>query len=413
VFNVLYFPSDDPFISLLLAYTVFAVGFIARPLGGLIFGHYGDKIGRKTMLIITLMIMGTATVLIGLLPTYAQIGIWAPIILLFLRVCQGIGLGGEWGGAVLMIYEYAPKESRGFYGSLPQLGLSIGLVLASGMLGLLSTILDSQQFLKYGWRIAFILSIVLVAVGLWIRLHILETPEFQKVKDAKKVVKIPIKEVLGKYLGNTIAGMGARYIDGVAFNIYSVWIIGYLTSTVHISRSHAFNAVMAAALIMCFCIPLFGHLSDRFGRTKVYFWGSLFTGLATFPALWLIATSAGNLSIIWLSIIIPFGIFYASVYGPEAPLFCELFPVRVRYSGISFVYQFSGIFASGLTPIIAAWIYKVSGGNVMMVAAYVAFSGLVSAFSAYWIRKRIKVIEDVEVTSTEEKASNASAAGSY
>jgi len=394
VFNKLYFPASDPLISTLLAYSTFAVGFITRPLGGIIFGHFGDKIGRKNMLILTLMIMGVSTVLIGLVPTYAQIGIWAPIGLLVLRIFQGIGLGGEWGGAVLMTYEYSPTHLRGLYGSLPQIGLAIGLCLASGVVALLSNFLSDAQFMAWGWRVAFLLSILLVAVGMWIRLNVTETPEFQKVKDDNAAVKIPIAEVLKNQKGNVLAGMGARYIDGVFFNIFGVWIISYLTQTIKITRTDALTGVMASALVMCLFIPVFGYLSDRIGRTKVYLWGSLITGFSTFPAFWLINSSNGNTTIIWSAIIIPFGIFYASVYGPEAALFCELFPARVRYTGISFVYQFSGIFASGLTPIIATGIYKMSGGNSDLIAWYVAFTGIISALSAYWIRKRLsKAIE--------------------
>lgn len=391
VFNRLYFPTNDILVSTLLAYTTFAVGFVTRPLGGVIFGHFGDKIGRKTMLIMTLMIMGVATVGIGLVPTYAQIGIWAPILLLTLRVFQGIGLGGEWGGAVLMTYEYAPPAKRGLYGSLPQIGLSIGLCLASGVVGLLSAMLTDAQFLAWGWRVGFLVSVVLVIVGLWIRLNIMETPEFQDVKNRNTAVKIPFAEMCKGYMSNVIAGMGARYIDGVFFNIFGVWIISYLTQTIKISRTDALAGVTASALIMCAFIPFFGWLSDRVGRSKVYLWGSLITGFSSFPAFWLINTSSGNTSLIWMSIIIPFGIFYASVYGPEAALFCELFPAKVRYTGISFVYQFSGIFASGLTPIIATALFKYSGSSSNMICTYVAFSGVVSAASAYWIwRAKVK-----------------------
>lgn len=404
VFNKLYFPAGDPLVSTMLAYATFAVGFLARPLGGVVFGHFGDKLGRKQMLVLTLMIMGCATVLIGLVPTYAQIGVWAPICLLLLRVFQGIGIGGEWGGAVLMTYEYAPKHLRGFYGSLPQIGLAIGLCLASGVVALLSNFLTDAQFMAWGWRVGFLLSIVLVVVGMWIRLNIAETPEFQKVKAANVEVKVPIAEVFKKHMGNVWAGMGARYIDGVFFNIFGVWIISYLTSTIKITRTDALTGVMASALIMVFFIPVFGYLSDRIGRTKVYLWGSLITGFSAFPAFWLISNSSGNITLIWLATIIPFGIFYASVYGPEAALFCELFPARVRYSGISFVYQFSGIFASGLTPMIATAIYKVSGGSSDMIAGYVAFAGTISAISAYWIRTRLSKQIQLEEAAALSKA---------
>lgn len=385
VFNKLYFPSDDPVISTLLAYTTFAVGFLARPLGGVIFGHFGDKIGRKSMLVATLLIMGVATCLIGLIPTYDQIGIAAPICLLLLRVAQGLGLGGEWGGAVLMAYEYAPKEKRGFYASLPQIGLAIGLCLASGVVAILSSVLSDAQFMSWGWRIAFLISALMVSVGMYIRLNVKETPEFAAVKEQNAELRIPFLDMIKRYPGNVLKGMGARYIDGVFFNIFGVFSINYLTNTIKISRTDALLGVMAAAVVMCFSIPFFGRLSDRIGRTKVYLWGSLITGLASFPAFWLMMNSSGNIFLIWLAIIIPFGILYASVYGPEAALFCDLFDAKVRYTGISFVYQFSGIFASGITPIIATALLKSGGGEPWQICAYVLFAGVVSAFCALLI----------------------------
>lgn len=382
VFNKLYFPADDPVVSTLLAYATFAVGFVTRPLGGVIFGHFGDKIGRKSMLVMTLMIMGVATFLIGLVPTYEQIGVAAPILLLVLRIFQGIGLGGEWGGAVLMAYEYAPKERRGFYASLPQVGLAIGLCLASGVVGLLSYSLTDEQFLSWGWRVAFILSAAMVFVGMYIRLHVKETPEFTKVKESNAETKIPFMDMLKRYPGNILKGMGARYIDGVFFNIFGVFSITYLTQTIKISRTDALIGVMAAAIVMVFFIPFFGHLSDKIGRTRVYFWGSLITAFSAFPAFWLMINNPDNVLMLWIAIVIPFGILYASVYGPEAALFCELFDASVRYTGISFVYQFSGIFASGITPMIATALLKTGGGDPWQVCMYVAFAGIVSALCA-------------------------------
>lgn len=217
VFNHLYFPSNDPIVGTMLAYGTFAVGFISRPLGGIIFGHFGDKVGRKSMLVITLMIMGISTVLIGLVPSYESIGILAPILLLVLRVAQGIGLGGEWGGAVLMAFEYAPPHRKGFFASIPQIGLALGLCLASGVVGILSYFLSNDDFLAWGWRVAFILSFVLVLCGLYIRLKVMETPEFLQAKKQQEPIKLPIKEVIVRSPGNTLAGMGARYLDGVFF----------------------------------------------------------------------------------------------------------------------------------------------------------------------------------------------------
>ncbi|EKS28837.1 MFS transporter [Afipia felis] len=395
VFNQLYFPSGDPVISTMLAYTTFAVGFVTRPLGGVIFGHFGDRIGRKSMLVLTLMIMGVATFLIGLVPTYAQIGIWAPIALLVLRVLQGIGLGGEWGGAVLMTYEYASPEKRGLYASLPQIGLSIGLCLASGVVALLSYSLTNEQFLAWGWRVAFILSFVLVLVGLYIRLNIMETPEFAKIKESRKEVQIPFATMIQEYPKEIVAGMGARYIDGVFFNIFGVYSIAFLTSQLKIPRTEALLGVCAAALIMCAFIPYFGHVSDRVGRTKTYAWGSLITGLSALPAFYIWMTHPDQVVFVWAALIVPFGILYASIYGPEAALFCDLFGPQVRYTGISFVYQFSGIFASGLTPIIATYLVQRYAGNAgWAIAWYCVFAGTISALSAIWIsrlaRKRIE-----------------------
>ncbi|MEP7102075.1 MAG: MFS transporter [Burkholderiales bacterium] len=385
VFNKLYFPGSDPVVATLLAYTTFAVGFVTRPLGGVIFGHFGDKIGRKSMLVITLMIMGVATFLIGLVPTYAQIGIAAPLLLLLLRVLQGIGLGGEWGGAVLMAYEYAPKEKRGFYASLPQIGLAIGLCLASGVVALLSSLLTDAQFLAWGWRVAFLLSGVMVIVGMYIRLTIQETPEFAAVKARNAELRIPFMDMIKRYPGNVLKGMGARYIDGVFFNVFGVFSINYLTNTIKISRTDALLGVMAAAVVMVFTIPFFGRMSDRVGRAKVYMWGSIITAVSAFPGFWLMTHAGGSTTMIWLAIVIPLGILYASVYGPEAALFCDLFDAKVRYTGISFVYQFSGIFASGITPIIATALIKSGNGEPWQLCVYVLFAGLVSAFCAWLI----------------------------
>lgn len=390
VFNKLYFPTGDPTISTMLAYVTFAVGFIARPVGGIIFGHFGDKIGRKSMLVMTMMIMGISTVLVAVVPTYASIGIWAPIALLTLRVVQGLGLGGEWGGAVLMVYEYAPESKRGFYASLPQIGLSIGLCLATGVVGLLSLFLSDAQFMAFGWRIAFGISIVLVGVGSWIRTHLVDTPEFQKVKEKKSAAKVPFLEMWRHHTGNIIAGMGARYIDGVFFNVFGVFSITYLTQTIKINRTDALLGVMMAAIVMCFFIPYFGHLSDRIGRTKVYSVAALICGISAFPAFWLMGHSGGSNLVIWLSIIIPFGIFYAAVYGPEASLFSELFDAKYRYTGVSFVYQFSGIFASGITPIVATALLKYGNGSATYLCAYVCFAAAVSAISAWWIGAKRK-----------------------
>lgn len=387
VFNQLYFPADDPTISTLLAYATFAVGFVARPFGGLIFGHFGDKVGRKAMLVLTLMIMGGATVAIGLLPTYDQIGMAAPILLLLLRVLQGIGIGGEWGGAVLMAYEFAPPNKKGFYASIPQIGLSLGLALASGTMALL-TLLPDAAFMAWGWRLAFVASIILVVLGTWIRSQIGESPEFEKEKAAHRALDhgLPFVQMIKRYPTNIVLGMGARYIDGVFFNVFAVFSILYLTKHIGMERSFALRTVAAAALVMIVTIPLFGRLSDFFGQARTYAVGSALLALSVFPAFWLMST--GDPVLVVLGIVLPFGIIYPICYGPEAALFANLFDPSVRYTGVSFVYQFSGIFASGITPMIATALLAANDNDPHWLSMYVAFAGVVSMISAIILHKR-------------------------
>ena len=376
VFNKLFFPNYDPLVGTLLAYTTFFVGFISRPFGGIIFGHYGDRIGRKTVLVLTILIMGIATFLIGLLPTYASVGIWAPAMLLFLRIFQGIGIGGEWGGAVLMAVEHSPAGKRGFYGSWPQIGVPAGLLLSSGMVYLLSY-LPEADFLSWGWRIAFLISAILVAVGLYIRLKIMETPAFTRIQESNKVVHVPFFELWRTHGKNTLLGLGARYIEGVTFNIFGVFIVGYVANSLGLPRQTALAGVMIASAIMIITLPIYGNLSDRIGRRRMFGVAGLLIGILSFPAFWLMQTKDPLL--IWIAIAVPFAIVYPAVYGPQAALFSELFDTRVRYTGISFVYQFSGIYASGLTPLIATALLPAGGNKPWLICGYVLLVSIISA----------------------------------
>jgi MFS transporter, MHS family, shikimate and dehydroshikimate transport protein len=385
VLNKLFFPNADILISTLLAYVTSFVGFLSRPIGGVIFGHYGDRIGRKTVLILTVLIMGIATFLIGLLPTYATAGAWAPIMLLALRIFQGIGIGGEWGGAVLMAVEHSPGGSRGFYGSWPQIGVPAGLLISAGVVSALS-LLNNDDFFSWGWRIAFLLSALLVVIGVYIRLRIMETPAFQKAQTENTIAAVPVVELFRTHTKNTLLGLGARYIEGVTFNIYAVFLVFYITSVLHMSRQTALAAVMVASAIMIVLLPVCGRWSDRVGRRRLYGIAGLLIGVLTFPAFLLLGLQSPILTII--AVAVPFGIIYAAVYGPEAALFSELFDTRVRYTGISFVYQFSGIYASGLTPIIATALLALGGGQPWLICLYVLVVSVISALSAFAMTDR-------------------------
>lgn len=380
IFNQYFFPKGDAFVSTMLAYGTFAAGFLIRPFGGLLFGHFGDRIGRKPLLVLTLMIMGVATFLIGLLPTYDQIGIWAPILLLTLRLIQGIALGGEWGGAVLMSYEFAKPEERAFYASFPQIGLAIGLCCSTGIVTLLSFALSEQDFVSWGWRVAFLLSIVLLAVGLFIRLRVLETPEFTKAQARNEVARVPVLEVLRDYPGSILLGMGARLIDGIVFTIYAIFTLSYLVNIVKIPRTTVLAAITVAAFVLIFTIPYASRLADRMGRKKLYVIFSLVNGFVTFPAFWLM--QSGDPLIASACIVIVFGVLWAPVYGPQAAMFCDLFDTRVRYTGVSLVYQIGAILSVSLTPLAATALLQANGNQPWFIATYVAAAGIISAMCA-------------------------------
>ena len=350
VFNHLFFPSFDPLVGTLLAFTTYAVGFIARPLGGIVFGHYGDKVGRKNVLVITLLLMGIATFAIGLLPTYDTIGAWAPILLVTLRFLQGLGLGGEWGGAVLMTLESGDRSKRGLNASWPQVGVPVGLLLANGVLSLMGAVTEDDAFLSWGWRIPFLLSGVLVLVGLWIRMQVAESPAFAKVESSHEKVKAPIVDVLRNYPRQVLLAVGARLGVDVAFYIFVLFITTYVTTYLKLPSSYALNAVLIAAACQVVTIPLFGALSDRYGRRPIYLIGAVGAGIWSFVFFALLDT--GSFALIVLSAVIAL-VFHAAMYGPQASFIAEMFPTHVRYSGASMGYQLAGIIGGALAPIIS------------------------------------------------------------
>src|SRR6185312_1726321 len=377
IFNQYFFPKGDEFVNTMLAYGTFAAGFLIRPFGGLLFGHFGDRIVRKPLLILTLMIMGIATFLVGILPTYAQVGIWAPILLLALRLIQGIALGGEWGGAVLMSYEFAGPKEKAFYASFPQFGLAIGLCCSTGVVTFLSYALSNQDFVSWGWRVAFMFSIFLLAVGLFIRLRVLETPEFAR-QERREIARVPMWEVLRDYPGTIVLGWGARLIDGIIFTIYAIFPLSYLTTIAKIPRTTVLAGITLAAFVLIFTIPYSSRLADRIGRKKIYITFSLICGFGTIPALWLMQYS-GSAILACAAIVLMLGVLYAPVYGPQAAIFCDLFDTRVRYTGVSLVYQIGAIFSVSLTPLAATALLHANGNQPWYIAAYVAAAGVISA----------------------------------
>jgi metabolite-proton symporter len=385
VFNKLFFPTFDPMVGTLLAFATYALGFVARPLGGFVFGHYGDKIGRKTMLYLTLLIMGVATAIIGLLPTYETLGIWAAILLIACRLFQGFGLGGEWGGAVLMAVEHAPENRKGFYGSWPQLGAPLGLVLGTLVFSLFSLFLTDAQFMSWGWRLPFLFSIVLVVIGLWIRMTLSESPEFQKVKDAKQEVKMPIIEAIRMYPKNILLAMGARFAENGFFYIYAAFVLAYATQGLGMNRQDILNGVLIAALIETFTIPAFGLLSDYVGRRPVYIFGAVFSALMSFPLFWLMSTKVPQLA--WIAIVLGLAVGHAAMYGPQASFLSELFGTKVRYSGVSLGYNLASIFAGALSPLIATWLMTTYKPETWPISVYMIILALITVVSVYFAKE--------------------------
>lgn len=388
VFNHLYFPAGDPVVGTLLSFATFALGFVARPLGGIVFGHIGDRIGRKRTLVATMLIMGVATCAIGLVPSYEQIGVAAPIILVVLRLAQGVAIGGEWGGAVLMAVEYAPRGRRGLYGSFPQIGLAVGLMLGTGVFAGLSASLPSEAFLSWGWRIAFGLSAVLVIVGMFIRLRVVETPAFRTMEEHQAKATVPVVELARDPVArrHTLLGMGSRLTEGVAFNTWAVFSISYGTETLGMQRQPLLLGVMAASAVMLIAIPVFGRISDRFGRRRVFAVGVILTAAATFPVLAVMGT--GRPIPIGIALVVVLGVCYPIMYGPQAALYSEMYPTSVRCSGISFVYQVSGVFASGMTPLLLSYLVSRAGGGYGLVLAYLLVIAVISTGCTLAVRQR-------------------------
>jgi metabolite-proton symporter len=374
VFAKLFFPNSDPWVGTLEAFAIYAVGFVARPVGAAIFGHYGDRIGRKSTLIATLLLMGLATFAVALVPTYERIGTWGAVILTVLRFIQGVGVGGEWGGSVLMSMEWArSNRSRGFIASWPQFGVPCGLFLAN-LAVLAFSQMSGERFLAWGWRVPFLLSLILVGVGLYIRLGILETPIFAKLFAERKIERTPILEVIKRQPKEIVLSAFARMAEQAPFYIFTAFIFSYGTGTLHVSRDFLLTAVLAASVVSFFSIPFFGHLSDRIGRKNMYIIGAIVTGVFGFVYFGMLNTGAA--AIIFLAIVLSI-VPHDMMYGPQAALIAENFTGRLRYSGSSLGYQLASIIAGGPAPLIATWLYG-KYQTPYAIAVYIGVCALLS-----------------------------------
>ncbi|MET4294207.1 MFS family permease [Bradyrhizobium sp. LB8.2] len=374
VFAKLFFPHSDPWVGTLEAFAIYAVGFAARPVGAAIFGHYGDRIGRKSTLIATLLLMGLATAAVAMVPTYASIGIWGAVILTVLRFIQGVGVGGEWGGSVLMSMEWARNDrSRGLIASWPQFGVPCGLFLAN-LAVLVFSQMAGDQFLAWGWRIPFALSIILVGVGLYIRLGILETPVFSKLVAERQVDRTPMLTVIREYPKEILLSAFARMSEQAPFYIFTAFVFSYGIGTLHVSRDFLLTAVLSASVLSFVSIPLCGHISDQIGRKNMYMLGAAVTGI--FGFVYFAMLNTGSLTIIFLAIILSL-IPHDMQYGPQAALIAESFTGRLRYSGSSLGYQLASVIAGGPAPLIATWLYG-TFHSATAIAVYIAICAVVT-----------------------------------
>ena len=406
LFAKLFFPKSDPLVGTLQAFLIYAVGFIARPIGAAIFGHYGDRIGRKATLIATLLLMGIATFLIGFVPTYATIGVWGAILLVVLRFVQGIGVGGEWGGSVLLSMEWGHRRKRGLIASWPQFGVPVGLFLANGALLIMSNIAGPEGFASWGWRVPFYFSIVLVGVGLYVRLRVLETPLFQRLLEAKRIEPAPVAEVIRRNWKEILQSAFLRLSEQAPFYIFTAYVFTYGQDVLKQSRNFVLYAVLAAAVLSFFSIPFFGYLSDRIGRKRVYMTGVAVMGVWGFIYFGLLDTKVAALMFIAIFLsLIP----HDMQYGPQASLIAESFTGRLRYSGASLGYQLASVIAGGPAPVIAAALF---GGATFLgvhvggyktsfaIAIYILVTAVISFIATAMVKERSK--QDISVEYDEQ-----------
>lgn len=391
VFPQLFFPGQAVFAGILAAFATQFVGFVARPVGAMIFGHFGDRIGRRTTLIATLLLMAFGTVLMGVLPTFATIGIAAPVLLVVLRIIQGIGVGGEWGGSILLSMEWGNKKRRGLSASWPQLGVPLGLILATAAVRITTEYTGADGFLAYGWRIPFLLSIVLIGVGLYVRLRVIESPEFEAVRKSKKVVKNPLIEVLRRQPKQILLSALVRASEQAPFYLFITFVLTYAVKKLHMDSNLILDFTLVAAALGLISIPVFGRLSDRFGRRRVYAIGIVLTALFAFPYFGLLNT--GNALLVGVAIIVSL-ITHDIQYGPQAALIAESFDPEIRYTGAGLGYQLASVIAGGPAPLIASALL-VHYGNSITISIYIIICAAVSMTALILLPKPVAPL-DVE-----------------
>jgi MFS transporter, MHS family, shikimate and dehydroshikimate transport protein len=380
VFNELFFPKLDPRIGTLAAFATFGVGFFARPFGGLVFGHFGDRLGRKPMLVMTLLVVGVATFLIGLIPTYAEIGVWAPVLLVILRLLQGFGAGAEYGGAVIFAVEYAPEGKRGLFGSWAPIGVTVGNLMAAGVFAIVTT-LPREDFLSWGWRIPFLLSALLVAFGLYIRLSVAETPIFSQVAKVRQPLKAPVLDAIRRHPRSFLVVIGARLAENGLGYLFPVFGLNYVVQQLGMPKSTALFGVIVSQFLSLLTIPIFSALSDRIGRRPVYLGAALFSAAWAMPFFMLCETKEPML--IWLAFIGATTIGVSGMFGPQAAYFAELFGPRVRFGGFAFARELGSILAGGPAPFLAAYLMVQSGGKPWSVALYIVVLSLLTALAVF------------------------------